>query len=441
VSDILAILGVLFILALITVITKLFFKHKKNAELSRKTVHITMGLTALSFPFIFDRVLSVVILGILAFGAMLLLRFIPMLRNSIGTTILGIKRESYGELYFVFSIAVIFALHKSTFEYIIPILVLTFADSVAALIGSSYGRYNMAYSEEDVKSSEGSVLFFIVAFMCALVPLQLMTEIGRAEVLLISFLIGLLGAMIEAISSNGNDNLLLPLLTYSFLRYNIQVPIETLFLNFGVMLFFLIIIMIVYSRGNISKLSIFYALLVAYASMVLGGTKWVLLPAILLVAYGNLPKMGHEEKQMVLSYKIIASNAIVGMICLWASVFFPEHVNILYLAFSFSFACFLAINTYSRIINFEKTTQTTAALAGFVKGAILIALPTFLFIQVGWVIIVAYLTFLTFAIPPSIILNKKLDYKNVNSVTANANTVLVGTLTAIFAGGLFLWFI
>jgi len=441
-NDIFASIGVLFVLGLAMVITKLLSKHL-SAEISRKIIHITMGLTAISFPFVFQNRISVVILGGIAIGALSLLRSIKTLRNGIGAALLGVKRKSYGEIYFAVSIVIVFVMHQSTFEYLVPILVLTFADSVAALVGTSYGRYNMAHGQEDTKSSEGSVMFFIVAFICTLVPLQLMTEIGRAEVLVISFLIGLLAAMIEAVSTNGNDNILLPLLTYSFLRYNCDKPLELLFTNFGVMLFFLVIILFVYKIANISKLSVAYSLLVGYIIMVQGGATWVVPPLALILMYGILPKMKTQEKQMILSYKVIECNTIAGVICLWLAVFFPQYREILYIAYSFSFACHLTINTYSRFINFENSKQSVAVICGLAKGIVFIALPTLLLTKMNCWIFVLYLVFLAVSIPPSISLNKKYDYKSVNSITTRANKMLVGTLTAIFAaaGGLLICYI
>jgi len=254
-TDLLAAVGVLIVLGSVMIITRLCSKNL-TPEISRKIIHITMGCVALSFPYIFVYRQSVVCLGVIAIAALLFMRNNKVLREGVGTALLGVPRKTFGEIYFVISIVIVFVLHKSAFEYLIPISVLTFADSAAALIGTSYGRTNLAQKQEDAKSSEGSVIFFIVAFLCTLVPLQLMTEVGRAEVLVISFLIGLLAAMIETVSTNGNDNLLLPLLTYSFLRYNSEQPLDLLFANFGIMLFFLVAIFVVYKITNISKLSI-----------------------------------------------------------------------------------------------------------------------------------------------------------------------------------------
>ena len=430
--DFLASIGVLILLGGVMVITKLLSKHL-TPEGSRKTIHITMGCVALAFPFIFEHKQSVVYLGIATIIALLSLRLHKGLRKGVGMALLGIQRKSLGDIYFVIAIMVVFVLHQSSFEYIIPIAVLTFADSVAALIGTSYGRYNMAqHDQEAAKSREGSVMFFIVAFICALVPLQLMTEIGRAEVLVISFLIGFLAAIIEAISRHGNDNLLLPLLTYSFIRENSGQSLETLFTNFGIMLFFVGIILVVYKLTNLTRLSIAYSMLATYIVMILGGVLWILPPLALFLTFGILPMMNAEEKQMVQSYKVIECNTIVGVICLYISVFFPEYRDILYISFSLSFAIHLAINTYSRLINFGNKTTAVSAAWGLVKSVVFIGLPALLITRMGLINFSLYLTFMTISMPWAVFLNKKYDYKNVGDITFNANKIMVGALTAIF---------
>ena len=431
-QDLLAAIGVFVILGGVIVITKLYAK-KLSPEASRKIIHMTMGCIALSLPFIFTHKLSIVCLGIAAIAALMLLRLNKGLREGIGSALLGISRKSFGEIYFVVSIVIVFVLHESLFEYLIPIAVLTFADSAAALVGVSYGRYNMAQQQEDTKSSEGSVMFFIVAFICTLVPLQLMTEVGRAEVLVISFLIGLLASMIEAVSAHGNDNLLLPLLTYSFLRYNIEQPIELIFANLGVMLFFLATVFLVYKITNISKLSIAYSLLVGYVIMVQGGAVWVFPPLVLLLAFGTLPMMSSEERQMTQTYKVIECNTIVGVVCLWVSVFFPQYRDILYVAFSLSFACHLAINTYSRFVNFVNSNRRVAIMCALAKAIVFIALPTLAVTRMRWQIFTLYLVFTAISIPPAVRLNEKYNYKKVGDDTVRANELLVGIVTAVFA--------
>jgi len=430
--DLISAAGVLLLLGGVMLIAK-YFSKRLTPEGSRKTIHLTMGCAALVLPFVVEHVMTVVFLGIIAVAFLLLMRIHKGLRAGVATALLGVERKSLGDIYFVISIVVVFALHKSTFEYIIPIAILTFADAIAALIGVSYGRYNMAkHDQEAAKSREGSVMFFIVAFICALIPLQLMTEIGRAEVLAISFLIGFLAAIIEAVTRHGNDNLLLPLLTYSFLRENIAQPLENLLINFGVLAVMALVIFAVQKLTNLTTLSIAYSLLVGYVVMVLGGFSWLWIPLILFLTFGIFPMMKAEEKQMTQSYKVIESNSIVGVLCLYVAVFFPQFRELLYISFSLSFAINLAINAYSRMLNFSNRSVKISASVGFIRAVVLIALPTYLIAGMSWITTSLYLVFMVISIVFAVYLNKKYDYKKVGDTTYNANKIMVGGVTAAF---------
>ena len=429
--DLLAGLGVLSVLGGAMLITRLF-KKRLSPEASRKIVHITMGCSALSFPYIFENRQSVVILGLASASSMLALRLHGGLRKNIGSSLLSVKRKSFGEFYYILSIMIVFVLHRSVVEYLIPILVLTFADSVAALVGTNYGKNNLATEHEDKKSSEGSVMFFITAFICVLVPLQLMTNVGRAEVLVISFLIGLLAAMIEAVSKNGNDNLLLPLLVYSFLRYNMNLSLNALLINFGIMLIFFVLALIVYRVTTISRLAAAYALLIGYVVLIQGGILWSLPPAAMMLTFGTMPMMKEKEKQVPIPYQIVETNVFVGIACLWISVFVPQYRDILYITFSLSFACHLTLNTYHRFINYLGMNDHLALLCGAAKAVAFIALPTLIITRMSWLLFVIYIAFILAAIPPQLILRKKYNYVDMNIISARVTEVLVGFITAVF---------
>ena len=97
-----------------------------------------MGLVTLTFPHIFKNELSIGILGILALIIFFILKH-SILKNSLGTILYSVSRESLGEIFFVISVFIIFYLSKGDkILYSIPILILTFADSTAALIGKNY---------------------------------------------------------------------------------------------------------------------------------------------------------------------------------------------------------------------------------------------------------------------------------------------------------------
>ena len=107
--------------------------------------------------------------------------------------------------------------------YVLPILVLTFSDAVAALIGVSYGRRLFAV-EDGTKSLEGVVMFFLITFILAMITLLLMTDIPRVGVILLSLVVAAFGSLIEADSWRGLDNLFVPVGLHLFLQTNLATP-------------------------------------------------------------------------------------------------------------------------------------------------------------------------------------------------------------------------
>ena len=182
---------VAFIMIVALLIIKLIEKKTNiNGELKRKLFHMTMGLVVLTFPYIFHNRISVIIIGIVSILMFIIMKH-TSLKKSIGTILYSVDRQSWGEIFFAISVVLIFYWSKGEkITYSIPILILTFADSTAALIGKKYGKKSLSMLNEDKKSIEGSFMFFIVAFMLTLVPLLLYTNVGREETLLISAIVG-----------------------------------------------------------------------------------------------------------------------------------------------------------------------------------------------------------------------------------------------------------
>ena len=238
-KSILLIITIIFVMLLIIrIIDK---KRKLNGEVKRKLFHTSMGISMLLLPHIFASTLSVGVLGIIALVIMYFLKN-TKLKNSLGTILYDIDRESLGEIFFTLSVFLIFYLSKGDkILYSIPILILTFADSTAALIGKNYGKNNLAQFNEDTKSLEGSFMFFMVAFMATLVPILLYTNIGREETLIISAIVGFNVALVEMISHSGNDNLLIPLTTFAFVSTHVGYDLHTLRLH---LIFFVVIFLL-----------------------------------------------------------------------------------------------------------------------------------------------------------------------------------------------------
>ncbi|MEZ4682041.1 MAG: hypothetical protein R2932_48325 [Caldilineaceae bacterium] len=208
---------VLALLALLWRVHALGRRHRWQPEWQRKLMHIGLGTTSLTFPWLFDAIWQVgAVCGV---GALILVavRTVPRLRQSVGSVLHDVPRDSPGELLFALAIFLLFALsHATPVAYVLPLAVLTFADTAAALVGSHWGRHRYLVLDGH-KSWEGVLAFALVTSGTALVALRLLTPLTWPTLLLLTLTIAGVGALIEAISWRGLDNLLVPLGLYLLL--------------------------------------------------------------------------------------------------------------------------------------------------------------------------------------------------------------------------------
>lgn len=293
----LGILSVLAILSLLMGLTQLL-RPRMSPELSRKAVHVGMGLVCLSFPWIFRENWPVLLLAVLAIAGLAATRLVPFLQKTIGSVLGGVQRRSLGEFYFPMAVATVFALADgSALLYIIPVLTLTVADSVGALIGVRYGfaRYQ---TDEGLKSAEGSVAFFTAAFLTCHIPLLLFSEVGRAESLLIALMAGFVVMLLEAISWRGQDNLIIPIGMFALLK--IYMPLSPLLLLHRLLVVVGLVLLVLAwrKRTTLSDSAVLAGALSGYAVWAFGGWLWLLPPLLLFFIYTWMPKFPQEARPM-----------------------------------------------------------------------------------------------------------------------------------------------
>ncbi len=300
------------------------------------------------------------------------------LKDSIGTVLYGVERESLGEIFFVISVFIIFYLSKGNkILYSIPILVLTFADSTAALIGRNYGKNNIAKLNEDAKSIEGSFMFFMVAFMITLVPLLLFTEVGREETLIISTIIGFNIALIEMISHKGNDNILIPLTTYALLVTHINLEITALRINLIILALIFIIITIANRVKSWSKIALVEALVIGYLTVTLYGIYALIPPVILFLTCMRFPKVREEEKNKLYDARIIETNVVIG-IAISGIAKITGLKSELFMLYALAYSMHLSINTFIRLKYYFNLPELDSVLLSAIKGLGFIFLPSLL---------------------------------------------------------------
>ena len=218
-------------------------KRNPPVEWTRKFTHIAGGSIAMSFPWVFESPASVAILST---------SFISILwvSNRFGwlKSVHEVGRKSFGDLFFPLAIFILFFLSNQTpMIYCISLSALVVSDALAALVGKKYGRlhYQIFLSK---KSLEGSIAFFASIFCMAYTLLFLFSPMDPLTRFLITFQMGVLVTLIEAVSTRGLDNLLVPIGTFLLAKLTFDAPFSQIALILGGVSIVLPILAIVFIR-------------------------------------------------------------------------------------------------------------------------------------------------------------------------------------------------
>jgi phytol kinase len=327
-----------------------------HPELLRKILHVGMGFVACSFPWLFDASWPVAFLGILSVAGMLALRTVKALSGTVGTVVSGVDRFSLGEIYFPLAIALqwhiyLFASAADEYRvllYCVPLLLLTVADTAAALVGVNYGSRRYATSD-GLKSTEGSMAFFLCAFLCVHVPLLLGSDTGRLETLLIAVLLALVAMLFEAIAWAGLDNLILPLVGYLLLRIYLGLSVAELEMRLAMTAGLMAFVLLYRARTTLQGSALLGACLVGYLSWALGGWRWMAPPLMVLVGYTMLSPRTEANSRPIHNIHAVVAVSAAGLI--WLFLFrlldLPEAAY--YYLFTLAFAAQLAIIAIARL--------------------------------------------------------------------------------------------
>lgn len=199
------------LLALMAIVKRLAAGYGINAEVQRKLVHIGTGLYALTLPWLFPDDWPIYMLLGLSLVVLGVLRLPSLSKSGLGSTLHSVDRHSYGDFLLAISIGLCLFLSEGQMHlYVLPIAVLTLADAAAALAGSTYGT-KFINVEEGRKSIEGSVIFFLITLVIAMMVLMLMTPLAPLNIIVTALMVAAFGTMVEASSWQGFDNLFLPM--------------------------------------------------------------------------------------------------------------------------------------------------------------------------------------------------------------------------------------
>lgn len=317
---------------------------KLDPEIGRKLVHISLGLYCLTFPYVFEEAWEVGATCALAAGVFLLAR--GTMKTSLGASLHSVQRTSYGELLFAVSVALLFWLKEGHFIaaaqnkplpagpvlYILPILILTLCDAASAIVGSRYGR-RVFQVEEGKKSIEGVVVFFMTAWLISLIAILLLTDIGRSEAILLAFITAAFGALLEAASWRGLDNLFIPLGLYFLLANLLYLGVLGLAVRAAIFFFALLVIFYMTPRAGSERHVVAVGFTLAFCIAIFSGFDSLLTPAAAAAAYFLCVRVLKEERP-----KYDALNLLLVILAMALAFFLASHLGQMDTIFGFNVA-------------------------------------------------------------------------------------------------------
>lgn len=192
--------------------------HATGRELKRKSLHVAIGLAALVFPQLLSEPWMVVSGLALAVAWMSAVRILPCLQRYFGSVLRDCDRRSLGELYFALAIAgLLLATPDSPLLYAIQLLILTLADTAAAIVGRALPSTPLTGFLRG-KTVAGCAAFFVVAAMICLSMLGACTELPGWQVAVAALLVATATTLAEAVSRRGLDNMAVPFVAWFLLR-------------------------------------------------------------------------------------------------------------------------------------------------------------------------------------------------------------------------------
>lgn len=250
-------------------------------EYTRKLVHVGGGVVAAVFPWAFAWHWTVLALGA-AFGGIIW----GTRRLGLLGSVHGVERRSEGGIYYPIAIYLLFLLAgRQPVFYLIALLVLMVSDTLAALLGTEYGR-RIYTVERDHRSLEGSGAFLLATFFVVHLPLLLLTDTARPSTVLIAAQIALTVTILEGVSVGGSDNLVVPLATYFVLvRTAPQTP-HFLAGQLAAQVIVTVLVLLLAWRYRFVSMSTAMGLaLVVYGAYALGGQEWIIAPALAVLCF------------------------------------------------------------------------------------------------------------------------------------------------------------
>lgn len=187
---------------------------KVAPELSRKFVHVMVGILVSLAPFFLQDPVPVMLLGVI----FTIVNYYALKKDSfkgMHTT----ERVSFGTVYFpiAFTLLVFMFWERNIVLFVVSMLILAFSDTAATVVGERIKSSRKFILWHDKKSWPGSITFFVTTLLVVMGAFPIYTRLAGVAQLptLHLWIMALFTAFVstvgEAVSKRGSDNLTLTL--------------------------------------------------------------------------------------------------------------------------------------------------------------------------------------------------------------------------------------
>lgn len=345
---------VIFFTALLSVIGFAEFVRRRlhwSPETARKSAHILTGVLVSLTPFVLQSMWPMLILSII-FALLDLLA----VQKGLFPGMHGLKRQSYGTVYYPISFAVLVVLlwNHNKLVLVTSMLIMALADAAAATVGENVKNPRVLHFGPEKKSLQGSLAMFFSTFLIVFISMRFFSFINQESlslviILWIAFIVALIATASELISVQGSDNLTVPLSSAFTLYYMLTNPVsERLGFTIGVGL----ALVVAFTSYKLKFLDAGGAIVTfLLASLVFGIGRWTFSVPILafFILSSTLSKIGKKRKEKFVAvfekssrrdlWQVAANGGLPGLfVVMW--YFFP--LNIFYLLYVCALASVMA---------------------------------------------------------------------------------------------------
>ncbi|MFZ0391473.1 MAG: DUF92 domain-containing protein [Calditrichia bacterium] len=296
-SDWLHLIGLFMVVVLLILMAEKIRKELKwPQEVTRKMVHISVGLLMLSTPLLLKSALPLLLLS--AFFT--LFNTIAVRKNLFPG--IHIRNDNYGTAFYALSFFILVLLFWSDYKIIIlaSVLIMAVGDAGAAIIGANIRNPHRYRLIRDVKSLEGSAAMLLISSGAVLLITLFYPQAvpgNAADLLLIAISLGIIAAAAESLGDHGSDNLWVPLVTAIVFYYMLTGGSDARLQVYLAIIFGGSFILLSWRLRFLSGSGAVAAFLLAVIVYGFGGWMWTVPVLAFFILSSLLSKAGKVQKQ------------------------------------------------------------------------------------------------------------------------------------------------